>query len=92
MSKQYKPLCNDCGVNVLESGDWYMTPPELWAGLGLEWDDNLCIPCLEKRLGRDAKFLEDILPIPVSIGSARTLNTAAPRRLSSRVSQRKLVS
>ena len=34
MTKQtdYHPLCNDCGVDVLQSGDWYMTPPELWAG------------------------------------------------------------
>jgi hypothetical protein len=45
--------CNDCGINVVTIGEFYMLKPELWQGmLGLEWDDNLCIGCLEARLGR----------------------------------------
>ena len=51
-SKQtdYKPLCNDCGVDVLRTGNWYMATPELWEKkFGLGWNDNLCIDCLEKR-------------------------------------------
>jgi hypothetical protein len=45
--------CNDCGVNVLTSGEFYMLHPEIWQGqLGLGWSDNLCIGCLEQRLGR----------------------------------------
>ncbi len=45
--------CNDCGVNVVEIGDWYMATPKIWRQqLGLGWDDNLCIACLEQRLGR----------------------------------------
>jgi hypothetical protein len=43
--------CNDCDDNVLDVGDWYLANPDIWRGLGLEWDDNLCIPCLQKRLG-----------------------------------------
>jgi hypothetical protein len=81
----YHPLCNDCGVDVLQSGDWYMTPPELWASLDLGWNDNLCVPCLEKRLGREVKFLDDILPIVISVGREHTLNTVAPERLSPRL-------
>ena len=47
--------CKDCGVNVIEIGDY--TGPlqlEIWEGLfGLGWHDNLCIACIEKRLGRE---------------------------------------
>lgn len=44
--------CNDCGVDVLAIGDWYLARPEIRQGLGLGWEDNLCLACLEKRLGR----------------------------------------
>jgi hypothetical protein len=48
-----KPICNDCGVNVLKIGEYYMLKGELWEKrLKLGWDDNLCIGCLEARLGR----------------------------------------
>ena len=69
----YKPLCNDCGVDVLRTGNWYMATPDLWEKkLGLGWNDNLCIACLEKRLGRKAKAWKDIAPVFTSIGSERT--------------------
>jgi hypothetical protein len=49
--KQY--LCNDCGVDVLKTGDWYLAHPKAWEDqLGLSCNDNLCIGCLDKRLGR----------------------------------------
>jgi hypothetical protein len=61
MSKALTPeqlaryACNDCGSNVVEIGEFYMSPPEIWNGqLGLGWDDNLCLGCLDKRLGRKA--------------------------------------
>ena len=45
--------CNDCGVNVVTIGEFYMLRPEIWEGqLGLGREDNLCIGCLEARLGR----------------------------------------
>ena len=45
--------CNDCRVDIVKLGEFYMLNPEIWEGeLGLGWDDNLCIGCLEKRLGR----------------------------------------
>ena len=51
--------CNDCGVNVVTIGEFYMLKPEIWNDqLGLGWDDNLCIGCLERRLGRKVTFLE----------------------------------
>jgi hypothetical protein len=45
--------CNDCGVNVIEIGDYCMLLPEIWNDtFGLGSHDNLCIACIEKRLGR----------------------------------------
>jgi hypothetical protein len=64
---------------VLRTGNWYMATPKLWGKkLGLGWNDNLCIACLEKRLGRKVKAFKDILPIITSIGSERTLSIAPP--------------
>jgi hypothetical protein len=58
-----KYFCNDCGVDVLALGDWYMCPDTVWEEeLGLGWSDNLCITCLVKRLGRDPQSFTDIFP------------------------------
>jgi hypothetical protein len=44
-------ICNDCGVDCAKIGEWYMAA-EIWDTLHLGWNDNLCIGCLEQRLGR----------------------------------------
>lgn len=46
--------CHDCGLDVADSGDyWYMVWDEVWAETGLDPDDGfLCVPCIERRLGR----------------------------------------
>jgi hypothetical protein len=45
--------CLDCGVNVIEIGDYCMVRDEIWRdAFGLGWNDNLCMVCIEKRLGR----------------------------------------
>jgi hypothetical protein len=77
--KRRKLLCNDCGVDVLKIGDWYMAEQKVWEKkLGLGWNDNLCFACLERRLGRRVKAWKDVLPI------AQPLNAIAPKRLSTR--------
>jgi hypothetical protein len=56
--------CNDCGIDVVEAGEFYMLRREIWEGeLGLLMSDNLCIGCLEKRLGRKVS-LTDMGSIP----------------------------
>jgi hypothetical protein len=46
-------ICNDCGVDCAKIGEYYMASPEIWERtLHLGWSDNLCIGCLEQRLGR----------------------------------------
>jgi hypothetical protein len=45
--------CNDCDLKVVTCGEFYMLQPDIWEKqLGLGWEDNLCIGCQEKRLGR----------------------------------------
>jgi hypothetical protein len=45
--------CKDCGLNVITAGEYYMVSPRLWEDkLHLKWTDNLCIGCLETRIGR----------------------------------------
>jgi hypothetical protein len=54
-------FCNDCNVDVVKIGDWYMAASKVWEKeLGLGWTDNLCIECLTKRLGREPVFFTDI--------------------------------
>jgi hypothetical protein len=56
--------CNDCGVDVVAIGELYMCPDEVWDDeLGLGWNDNLCLGCLETRLGRTVKPFVDVLPV-----------------------------
>jgi hypothetical protein len=54
--------CNDCGIDVLEIGDWYMAAKKLWEDLGLGWHANLCLLCLERRLGHRVVAWIDIFP------------------------------
>ena len=42
--------CNDCGVNVIEAGDYCMPRPRIWRDtFGLGITDNLCLPASEGR-------------------------------------------
>jgi hypothetical protein len=51
--------CLDCGVNVIASNDFCWLYFDVWEGeLGLGWRDNLCIRCIEQRLGRKLKLAD----------------------------------
>jgi hypothetical protein len=51
--------CNDCGANVVTAGEFYMLRNEIWEDqLGLGWSDNLCVGCLETRLGREISMAD----------------------------------
>lgn len=53
--------CNDCGVNVIKNGDYCMLRPDIWeVTFGLGGGDNLCVACIERRLGRKLTFLDFI--------------------------------
>jgi hypothetical protein len=59
--------CIDCGVNVIKIGDYCMISPDIWERkFHLEWRDNLCIACIEARLGRKLRpmFKGDFIGFP----------------------------
>ena len=46
-------VCIDCGINVIKIGDYCMIHADIWEKqLGLRWSDNMCLRCVELRLGR----------------------------------------
>ena len=56
--------CKDCGTNVVKAGDYCMLSSEIWEKqLKLSWDDNLCLACVERRLGRALTML-DFISVP----------------------------
>ena len=61
--------CNDCGVNVIKIGDYCLLTLRIWEDqFGLGPYDNLCIACIEKRLGRKLTWLADFIGFPVVEG------------------------
>jgi hypothetical protein len=72
--------CNDCRKNIAKSGDWYLCKDKIWKRLGLGERDNLCIPCLDKRLGREARFPQDIVSVPVWSPEIKTLSPELKKR------------
>ncbi len=88
MPKPPQFACNDCGVDVLAIGDWYMARPEVWHKLGLTWSDNLCVACLDRRLGRPARAWQDITPIATGVDGEASLNAIAPKQISATLIER----
>jgi hypothetical protein len=72
--------CNDCRKDIAKSGDWYWCDSKIWKRLGLGERDNLCIPCLDKRLGREARFPQDIVPVPVWSPAVKTVSPELVKR------------
>jgi hypothetical protein len=73
--------CDDCDVDVIRAGEFYMVKPGLWSRkLGLKWEDNLCVGCLESRLGRKLTNL-DFLTFPPNPGGFATSERLLPRIL-----------
>jgi hypothetical protein len=69
--RKWSPRCVDCGVDVHEIGEYYMVHDTVWnsAWLGryrspLD-DGQLCIGCLEKRIGRSLMYC-DFTDAPVN--------------------------
>lgn len=82
MTKHDACLCNDCGVDVVKAGEYYMLSADIWERtLRLTWADNLCIGCLESRLGRKLSFDDFITwhatPTALAIPNATTAASLA---------------
>lgn len=47
-------ICDDCGKNLARAGEYYMVKDSVWEEAGMEnGSGDLCISCLEDRLGRE---------------------------------------
>jgi hypothetical protein len=57
--------CLDCGVDTKSIGHDYMLHHRLWITIRPEVLGKLCIPCAEKRLGRELA-LDDFLDVPIN--------------------------
>jgi hypothetical protein len=56
--------CLGCGVNVIKIGHYCMLNSDLWEReLHLKGNDNMCIDCIEKRIGRKLRGL-DFIDLP----------------------------
>jgi hypothetical protein len=75
-----KCICDDCGVDIRKAGEYLMLSPEIWdEALGLGWGDNLCIGCVEKRLGR--RIGPGLCPDIVNIQRCGSMSTRLQVRL-----------
>jgi hypothetical protein len=61
------PLCLDCGVNIFKVGDYCNLHDTIWKDeLRLKDTDNMCIKCIEVRLGRKLSFV-DFSSVPPNV-------------------------
>ena len=82
--------CLDCGVNVIEAGDYCMLSARIWRDtFGLGWEDNLCVACIEARLGRKLSLKRgDFISFPFVEGYAAS-DTLLQRYGQNRAKKRK---
>ena len=57
--------CIDCGLLLASVFDYYMVHNAVWSEAGLHQQDECCLGCLERRLGRPLT-IEDFPPVPVN--------------------------
>jgi len=66
-----KKRCADCRIEIAPkqpqpgTWHWYMVWDEIWAQAGMSADGFLCVPCLERRLGRPLR-INDLADRPVN--------------------------
>ena len=61
----YDQHCLGCGVDTFKINHYYMVKHDIWRMVNPEIKGMLCIPCLEKRLGREL-VAADFLNAPVN--------------------------
>src|SRR5262249_1672731 len=87
--KRYTELpCDDCGFHIVAGGEYCMINPNIWEKkLGLGWSDNLCIGCIEARLGRKLRVWRDFASLPQNPGGFENSERYARRVLGERFLQ-----
>jgi len=74
--------CFDCGVNTLETNEYYMVTDSCWARAKMKARDGmLCVGCLERRLGRKLTP-RNFIDCPLNWRNVCLPDYASPRLLS----------
>ena len=56
--RMYNACCADCGLDVIDAGEWYMVHDQIWQRAwghierSAPGSQILCVGCLENRIGR----------------------------------------
>lgn len=58
--------CLDCDVDTWSVGQYYSVTDELWASAVPEVKGMLCLPCLQKRIGRNLE-VADFTSYPINL-------------------------
>src|ERR1700733_13190223 len=64
-SRNTDDFCMDCRVDTEKNGEYYMLHHELWYSINRPFRGNLCLRCVERRLGRDLASA-DFLDAPIN--------------------------
>jgi hypothetical protein len=73
--------CIDCGVDTDAIDEYYMLLDEVWAEAHPDYEGNLCIECVEQRLGRTLTSL-DFAAKPVNVSNQIRRSVTLQDRLS----------
>jgi hypothetical protein len=76
----------DCHIDTNKSESYYMVRDGLWLSVNRNVDGMLCLPCLERRLGRSLRAF-DFTRAPINERQARVCADIA-ERLSRRARQK----
>jgi hypothetical protein len=75
--------CLDCGVDTIDSAEFYMIRDETWLAANPKRDGMLCVACLEKRLGREL-VTDDFTWCPANLANLFTGSDRLRARMDAR--------
>ncbi|AWG64771.1 hypothetical protein DDT46_13860 [Mycobacteroides abscessus] len=78
--------CLGCGLDMSTVDEYYMLKNDVWAQVDPAIDGNLCIACVEERLGRTLTAA-DFTDSPINTSTAKRRTQRLADRLSSGINQ-----
>jgi hypothetical protein len=77
-SRNTDNFCMDCRADTEKNREYYMLHHELWYSINRPFRGNLCLRCVERRLGRDLTSA-DFLDVPINSIQAKCCPELARR-------------
>lgn len=78
--------CLGCGIDMSTVDEYYMLKSDVWAQVNPAIDGNLCIACVEERLGRTLTAA-DFTDSPINTSNAKRRTQRLADRLRSGINQ-----